>query len=428
MYNFLLITNERFRGMRVLSVFGYHVGIGGHFNSALTFITYLREMGHHFWVIAPGFSDEMIREFADIGVETSVFRQGPRPGRHLLRSWGAEEIIRLCENSGIDVIHAQEFYSLTACYAAAIKLKRAIVYTTAGGPLNNLFPSRQINSIFYSQELIEGMVYKHQLIRDNISLIRARIDMRKYRSTEIMESFTKKYNLPDGGKKIIMAIRLESSKKLWIDNLFSFAEQITCKQSEMHIIIAGKGALLLEFKHKSSRINTRSNGPKVNMIGPVFDPREMNLLYNYADIVVGNGRGILEAMACGKPVVILGENGEGAVVDSDTIEDIAYFNFSGRHFKHHRGSRNDLLPLLEALITDDKKMYELSRFSFDYIRDHMTAEIGAGQVLRVYQRALYRKHTRSEYVRWWLKFAKDSLSTRAKRLVFRRLRIGAKHI
>ena len=53
-------------------------------------------------------------------------------------------------------------------------------------------------------------------------------------------------------------------------------------------------------------------------IGPVYGTADLVQLYNHADVMVGSGRGILEAMACGKAAIVLGESGEGEILDAST--------------------------------------------------------------------------------------------------------------
>jgi len=201
-----------------------------------------------------------------------------------------------------------------------------------------------------------------------------------------------------------MATRLEDNKKPWIDMMLNFAERVAEKDEPAHIVIAGEGKLLDELEANSCSMDTKNLiGRIVHIIGPLYTIRELNQLYNYADVVVGNGRGILEAMACGKPVVILGEYDEGELVGAENIQDIAYFNFSGRHFRPQARGKSGLTPLLYKLMTDQQLLAEAGSFSLDYIKKYMAAEIGANAVLAVYQRALLKKHSYRDYLQWYLR-------------------------
>ena len=252
------------------------------------------------------------------------------------------------------------------------------------------------------------MTKRHGLGRDNITVIRTRLDTDVYKPTDVEPAFVEKYSLPKKGRTIVMAIRVEKSKKPWLDNLLKFAEGVGDEIDDINVVVAGDGELLDHYVRRADEINTRRGSSIVRFIGPIFEVPEMIRLYNFADIIVGNGRGIMEAMACRKPVVVLGENGEGAAVGPENIDDVAKFNFSGRHFRHHKGAC-DSVSLLKELITDDKWQAKGAQFCFDYIRKYMDAEIGSKEIRAVCQRAVNRKHSSMEYLRWYVRIVKAVL-------------------
>ena len=292
--------------MNILSVFGWGIRIGGHFKSALAHMHCLKKMGHHLYVLMPGeeSAQDVVQEFTNCGVEIHLFHNCPRRGRFPSYR-GAEDIVKMCKDKNIDLIHAHDFISFPASYTAALRMRKGIVFTKPGGPANNLFPPRTVDVILYSEELREGMVTQYNLDPNNIFFIRARIDTDNYKPDQVSTEFIQKYKLPQAGRKIVMATRLEDNKKPWIDMLLGFAHHAAQKNEPPHIVIAGEGPLLDHIEADACSGEKKKNiGRIVHFIGPVFTINELNQLYNYADVVVGNGRGILEAMACGLPVII----------------------------------------------------------------------------------------------------------------------------
>jgi glycosyltransferase involved in cell wall biosynthesis len=388
--------------MNIFLVFGWGIRIGGHFKSALAHMKCLKVMGHHTSVMMPGgeSAEEMVQEFIESGVEIHLFQRSPRRGRFPSYR-GTSDILKLCKSKKIDIIHAQDFFSFPACYLAALKLGKGIVFTKPGGPVNNLFPPRSIDAVFYSEELHEGMAAQYHLDPNNISLIRARIDTDIYKVQHVDAEFMERYNLPQEGKKIVMATRLEDSKKSWVDNLLDFAELIAAGNEKAHIVIAGEGPLFDVIKNRAASINKNySTEPIVHVIGPVFRMRELNQLYNYADIVAGNGRGILEAMACGKPVVIIGESGEGEAVCFENIDQVAFYNFSGRHLRNCTINPGSLKNVLKKLIDEADTCKRLGEFSFQYIKNYMDAKVGAKQLIKVYERCLEKRLLTMDFIIW----------------------------
>jgi glycosyltransferase involved in cell wall biosynthesis len=391
--------------MRILFAFGYPVGIGGHYKSGLALAKCLVRWGHKICVMAPGGHDEMIRTFEDTGAQFIPFPKCFRRYR-LPRPYGMTSVIKVCRKYSLDIIHAQDYNCLAACYFAATVLKAGFVYTKAGGGATG-FPPLRAQNIVFSQELVEGMTKKYGLSRENISLIRARIDLEVYSPETIDDLFVEKYNLPRLAKKVVIATRLEPYKASGWQALLTWASKLSSMQDkEVAVVIVGEGSLSSVLQKQISQINRKNvNKPVAYFIGHVVSLRDMNFLYNYADIVAGKGRGILEAMACGKPVVVLGEQGQADVVSPENVEEIAKYNFSGRHFKHKQDSNHSFCTVVDTLLNNNGKLAELGDFSRKYIKNHMDARIGAKQLLEVYKKALTQDNLFQDYIRWNLAVA-----------------------
>lgn len=390
--------------MKVLSVFGGTIRTGGDTKSALAHIKYLKRLGHDITIMAPleGSIRNMIDCFSSLGVDVCDGRAGAKR-RRFPDSVGADDILQVCHRKAIDLIHAQDFNSLSASLLVAARLKRPLVFTKAGGPVNNAFPPKRINSVFYSKELYDGMVDRFGLTEDRIFVIPERIDTEVYKPQQPSGEFISKYALPSSGQKIVMAIRLVKGKKPWLDNILKFAEQAVSMPAPPHVVIAGEGPLLDYLKSEAEKINVNIGKKIVHFIGPVFAIEEIVQLYNYADIVAGNGRGIMEAMACSKPVVNLGENGEAVLLGPENIQSIAEYNFSGRHFRFTKEHNMKLPILLDQLIKNPDRYRSAGLFSSDYVMKKLDAKIGARKIAEVYSKAMLSRYNLYDYYRWHLR-------------------------
>ena len=388
--------------MRIQSVLG-NLGLGGHIASALSHAKYLKEMGHESYFIAPsGSSHEMEQEFAEAGIPVQFFRKR-RARYNFPSSRGATAIENACRENKIDVIVAHDTAHLGASYKAAVKLRKGMLYCRAGGPVTYSVLPQNMNIVFYSQELLDGMAEKCHLNRERISVIRARIDTSTYKPEPVSPTFIERYNLPKTGRKIVTAIRLHNEKRAWLKNLLGFAETFGGKIADVHLVIAGGGDLSEEVSARAAEINRRHNRQVVYLTGPISNLKDLNQLYNYADIVAGNGRGILEAMACGKCVVNLGENAEAAVVGPRNVEDIAWYNFSGRHFRYIEGHKDSIHICLEHVLADRAHLDSAGRFSLRYIQEHMDARIGAREISAILTKTVTCRHRYRDYYTWYLK-------------------------
>lgn len=89
--------------------------------------------------------------------------------------------------------------------------------------------------------------------------------------------------------------------------------------SPAELWVAGSGAYYDRLKSEAP--------PWVRCLGYI---RDMPAVINQANIVIGTGRGIREAMACAKPVIALDACGYDGPVTPETIMAQEYRNFSGR--------------------------------------------------------------------------------------------------
>lgn len=380
-------------------VFGYPPRIGGHYKSALAMVRNLEAMGHHVIVLSFGAVEEMVQEFTSAGAEFFSIPELKKYPRFPTTS-GVRRILRIGKECSVDIIHAQDFPSIGCAHLAAVLSGKAFVLTIAGGPGREK-PLKRTDTVFFSREQLENSLGAFHMVEDNLHLIRARIDRSTYKPEGVEPAFIRQYAFHKSEKKIVMTMRLSSGKKPWLKTILETAKAFSTHKKGVHIVVAGEGPLLSDLREKAARINTKSKaGPVLSFIGPIFGLKEINRFYNCADIVIGHGRGILEAMACGKCVVVLGENGEAEVVKPENVDNIAYYNFSGRHFRYCQPPRRSLAVLLENLLNDVNAQKRLADFSYEYVRTQMDAQIGAEQLVEVYKKALNKKPLLFDYVVW----------------------------
>ena len=406
--------------MNILFVFGWPMRIGGHYRSGIALMKYLKSLGHCLYTMAPDAVKEVTYVLENEGIHFIPF---PEVSYHeLLAISGVFRVVRICKKFSIDVIHSQDIQSACPGHLAAIVLKRGFVYTKAGGPPNKFSQPNHVESVYYSQELVDAMTQMYATKNNNVSLVKARIDTETYKPAPVSSDFMKKYDLPTKGQKIVIAMRFVEQKRPWIRTLLQFIEYM-CREdnNEIQLIVAGEGPLLSEFKRHSYRVISDNKSRNfVHIIGPLFDPNDMVQLYNYSHLVLGSGRGILEAMACKKPVVVLGEKGEGETVSPNSFQIIEKYNFSGRHFRYQQCQDYNLPIFLKHLLRCNKKLDELASFSYEYIKNHMDARIGAKQLDRIYRKASTYENSLVDYITWYARLNWQEITTPLRNRLFLR--------
>ena len=381
----------------------------------------LQKMKHHVVTVSVCAVEKMVREIEATGAEfiavpemKNMLEMKRTPYFPIIA--GYSQIERIVKEKSIDIIHAQDFHSILRSFLAAIRLKKGFVFTQPGGPNIPKMGPKKTDTVLFSQE---NMDYHKQAGKENLHLIRARIDTTEYYPAPIEGDFIEKGLFPASGKKIVMAVRLFETKRAFLKSVVEAARIYANMPEPPRICVAGEGPMLSELLEESRQINIASaSGPVIRFIGPIFKPEEMARFYNYSDLVIGSGRGILEAMACGKPVVILGENYEAEVVGPDNIKDIAYYNFSGRHFRNRNMSCETLSDLLLRLVKDTNQMRRLGEYCLEYIRTKMDARLGAEQLVEVYNMAVERKSVLTDLLAWYIDTMYHSLLETTKKRIF----------
>jgi glycosyltransferase involved in cell wall biosynthesis len=103
----------------------------------------------------------------------------------------------------------------------------------------------------------------------------------------------------------------------------------------LQLIVVGDGPKYEAIHALASFIQEESGRKFIHMLGKQSQMREY---YNAADIVVGTGRVALEAMACEKPVLAIGNHGYYGWVEPDNYEQ-AWSHYFGDHGSYSRYSR-----------------------------------------------------------------------------------------
>jgi len=393
--------------MRILFLFGHELVLGGHFKSAKAFAEQLIQRGHEVYVMAKGGKPETIDPFIEVGAvfigmantkrkQTSIFQ---RIRRHIVPD---KSILQTIKNEKIEIIHAHDSPIMSQAYYAACLAGCGFVYSQAGGPFRDTCPPVKSGFFVFSQELLESHKNTGRGNQPTIHLIRARINTEIYRPAPVNDKFVQKYRLPGGGLTMVTAIRLHPKKEYWLNSLLNLSLSLDIK---LNMVIAGDGELFSRLKKKADSIERKTQGRvKFIFTGGIYSEKEIAALINYSHVYIGNGRGLMEAMACAKPVIIAGEDNQYEFVGKDNVAVIGRYNFSGRHFRFTKKlAIDDYIQNLKHVLSSTQKMKELSTFSYEYAHKHLSAEAGAQKIEDLYRKALTQDNTLSDFIRWKLK-------------------------
>lgn len=260
------------------------------------------------------------------------------------------------------------------------------IFIKAGGPLPNyLFPPVE-EGVVFSEELASGFADRKFSSETSLTLVRERID-REFFAPQRLSTVCKPI-------EIVICMRIVTGKLVWLDNFFLAINALTERQ-DMHFTVIGGGDRFQDYQERAMQLNRQTGRELVTLCGEITDRATIRSYYYASHVTVGHGRGILEAMSCGRPAIILGTRGSSEWVSENTVAAIESYNFSGRHLSSDCGQK------LATLLTEinPERLAILSEWSSDYVRRRYDLASGGKKLMDICMHAT-ALHKRREFVAW----------------------------
>jgi glycosyltransferase involved in cell wall biosynthesis len=137
----------------------------------------------------------------------------------------------------------------------------------------------------------------------------------------------------------------------------------------LRLIIVGDGEARPALERLSARVNHELGRCAVVFAGEMLDPRAAYVL---ADIVVGMGGSALRAMAFGKPVIIVGEDGFAKSFTQETADYFFYHGIFGRGSACSRSEQ--LIADIRWLAHASDKWPKFGDFARQFVVRHFSVE------------------------------------------------------
>lgn len=374
--------------MRVLTIINSLGDSGQYF---IPFFEGIVNRGHHLLVVSI-ISDLMRNKLSRLGIDYVdlshvVQNMG---GLYFIESlvrfpFRLAKIMKIINSEKIDLIHVHHPFMplLFGCMVSKIK-KIPIVLTIHGGPpslARRLSPICQAHRITAtSLEQTKGLPKCNK----DIVVVPLPIDLKRF-SPHAYSSTMK----IDAYKKIVLICRLDPDKISVVYSVIESAPKIWKAFGNAQVIIAGDGSEAREVKEVTRKMNKEMGKEVIVLTGFVEDtPKLMRL----ADIVIGVGVVVAEAMACGKPVIVAGSlvgsrgGSFGGIITDQNIDELRRYNFSGRN-SNVRTDVEKIFTSVSTLLQDEQYMNYLGAFGRRYVENEFEPEKIAKQVELVYTSA-----------------------------------------
>jgi glycosyltransferase involved in cell wall biosynthesis len=348
--------------------------------STLRFAKILKERGHNVIFIGAKSREHKNHSYND-GIKAYRYRSLPVPksGGWYLAFPTVKELKKVFKEENIDVVHillpmSGSVMAIRAARALGIK----IVAHSHSQP-ENLFMdlpkiirptlSRMWNSyLAWTYSKAEALIYPSEMARtllDKLSrknqpshVISNGINTKVFKPVPIGD-FYERFSVPKDTVKLLFVGRLFPEKS--VDTLIKAIPHIIKKHENVHIMIVGEGHLRTKLEKLTHNLAVEEF---VTFLGLVSEEDKI-LAYNASDIFVLpslaelEGMVVLEAKACGKPIII-----------SDAKMSASRFFVDGNGYLFETKNHIDLAEKALQLITNAELRRKMGKISLEKSKDY----------------------------------------------------------
>lgn len=355
------------------------MGYGGAETHILSLCAQLKRLGHIVAVASPG--GELVNSLMEANIPHFSLPPVKKTPASLMK-WRRKlkKIIRRC---GFEVLHAHARMPALAARAVAKKTKISFVVTAHAkfrmDALRRLLSVWGTRTIAVSEDIKAHIIKSCHLKKrraDTVSVIANGVD------TEIFYPVAQWRGI---GHRIIFVSRLDNDCALAARMLCKLAGKLSGVFPDVTITIVGGGSAFGEISVLAELMNTACGRRVIIMKGAQQDVAS---LLRQADVFVGVSRAALEAMACGLPVIIAGDEGYGGVFEPHDGADNC--NLCGRT-EGFIGSDmlfDDLCRVLSMPVEQKRQLGDALR---RYVIKNYSAESSALRTVEVYRAAGKKK-------------------------------------
>jgi glycosyltransferase involved in cell wall biosynthesis len=354
-------------------VFADRLDVGGTQVNSIELTAALRDLyGHEVVLLAtPG---PMIKLAEEKGL-----RVLPAPAARLHPSPARMRVLRdAIRRERPDLIHVWDWTQcLDAYYPGHLLMRVPMVVTVMTMALPRLLPKALPTTLGTPALLDQARASGRQ----PVELIPPPVDTRlNAPDTVDTRPFCDRYGIKSGDITLVTVSRLVNwmkaeSLRRTVDVVRKLGRHLPLK-----FVIVGDGTSRADLERLAHETNTELGRPAVVLTGALLDPRPA---YAAADIVVGMGGSALRAMAFGKPVIVVGEQGFSEPLTPETSEGIYYRGLYGVGNGSPDNAR--LIAAVRRLVERLDRLPELGQFSRQFVLKHFTLEMVSERLAKFFQ-------------------------------------------
>lgn len=299
----------------------------------------------------------------------------------------AQRIVRLQEimqRQMIDCVHVHQTPSGLFAASAANQIGIPIIFTAHG----MYYPPGSLRTILGQagavisvsppvQNYIQQLGFPSTVVPNGIDLLEF------YPSA--LSKLRAGLGIPEDAVVLVYASRLAWGKATACDTLLRAMKDLQLYGwNRLQLIVVGDGPQYEAIKELAAFIQKESGRTFIYMLGRQTQMRDC---YNAADIVVGTGRVALEAMACGKPVLAVGNHGYFGWVEPGNYK---------QAWSHYFGDHDSYAPYSRYLFSNEiaqgcrrlEKLQTHGRDGRRWVEREFHIDRTVDQVMNVYRSAI----------------------------------------
>lgn len=349
--------------------------MAGSFVSTMRFSEILTKRGHKVIFVAARSSKNPVDNFWG-NIKAYRFPSILLPkseGQLYIAFAGRKKIKEILKKENIDIVHTMiptpiAVSSTKAAKSLGIKvvahshtqpenLTMHIPINFLQGPVNYCFYKylswlyAKADALIYPTEFSKQLM--HQLKEHRRSFVVSNgVDTEIYKKVDY-EPLLKKFHLPKNTTNLMYMGRLHPEKSL--DTLIKAVPLIIANEKNVHLLIGGFGHLEKKLESLAKELGV---GKNITFLGKISDEDKI-MAYNACDIFVLpslaelEGMVVLEAMACGKPIII-----------ADSKESASTYFVEGNGYLFKSKNHRDLAHQVLRLLINKELMLKMGKVSF----------------------------------------------------------------
>lgn len=321
----------------------------------------------------------------------SLYRTPHKPYKLFRTLVGTARVINLIRREKIDIIHASHSGPALVAYLASLVTRVPFVSTVHGTsraefpPVGLRFFRRNFGRIIaVSDEVKEHLASNYGIDEARVSVIYNGLDLKRFFLQKKQEALTSS----SAGTPIRVAHIMGSGGA--VPSVIEAAPIIAKAVPSLEMLVVRSSTELDEATLLAREVNRQLARETVKVIPPTKDI--LPVIRN-SEVVIATGRCVLEAMACGKPVVVAGQRkgplggSFGGIISQDNISEIKKYNFTGRN-STVVASADRVAQAVITLLRDDKYRRETGEFGRRIVEDEFDSQQMAEKIERVYLEVL----------------------------------------